>query len=293
MLQLQRRHLRSNHRLLTIALAALCSLGLLGPVVAQTSTPASGERTMTISVYFLRHDQRRGDLIGTAHREIPVPKDKAVAAASMRELLDGPTKAEKKAGLTTSIPQGTELRDVTLDSESKVVTVDLSPEFTQFEDDGGSHAAQARLAQVVYTLTQFPTIKSVEFTVAGKPLTSFGGAGIPLDKPLTRTDFEAVTPLIFVESPAPGDTIKSPVRIWGTANTFEATFFAQVRDASGKVLVEQTVTATSGSGVRGTFDVKLSFTAKQPGAGKVVVFERSAKDGSAVNEVEIPVTIRA
>jgi spore germination protein GerM len=282
----------NRRRLLAFAAVAPVSLALHGPANAQTSTPASGERTMTVSVYLLRHDQRRGDLIGTAHREIPVPEGKAVAAASMRQLLEGPTNDEKKAGLTTAIPEGTKLHDVSLDSETKTATVDLSSEFARFEDDGGAHAAEARLAQVVFTLTQFPTIESVDFTVDGKPLTSFGGAGMMVNKPLTRDDFEEVLPLIFVESPAPGDTIKSPVRLWGTANTFEATFFAQVRDGSATVLVEQVVTATSGSGTRGTFDVKLSFTAKETGTGKVIVFERSAKDGSVVNEVEIPVMVR-
>ena len=49
------------------------------------------------------------------------------------------------------------------------------------------------------------------------------------------------------------------------------------------------VTATSGTGTRGTFD----FTTKAvDDVASLVVFERSAKDGSRINEVEIPLPAR-
>ena len=51
------------------------------------------------------------------------------------------------------------------------------------------------------------------------------------------------------------------------------------------------VTATSGTGTRGTFDFTIPFEAPN-GLGKLVVFERSAADGSRIHEVEIPLTLR-
>jgi hypothetical protein len=53
------------------------------------------------------------------------------------------------------------------------------------------------------------------------------------------------------------------------------------------------VTATSGNGVRGTFDITLTFDPKGETKGQVVVFERSARDGRVENEVKIPVTFEA
>ena len=76
----------------------------------------------------------------------------------------------------------------------------------------------------------------------------------------------------------------------GTADTFEATFDYDLLDPAGKVLSHHFVTATSGSGTRGTFDFTIPFEAPD-GLGKLVVYERSAADGSKIHVVEIPLTL--
>ena len=75
----------------------------------------------------------------------------------------------------------------------------------------------------------------------------------------------------------------------GTANTFEATFSYELTDTDGLIVDENFVTATSGTGTRGTFDFTTDpFTVPFDGIGGLIVFERSAKDGSRINLVEIP-----
>jgi hypothetical protein len=85
--------------------------------------------------------------------------------------------------------------------------------------------------------------------------------------------------------------VSSPLQLRGSANTFEATFQVEVRPDKGKPLAEGFVTATSGSGTRGTFDKRLDFIVDRERPGTVVVYERSAEDGSVINRVEIPVTL--
>ena len=92
-----------------------------------------------------------------------------------------------------------------------------------------------------------------------------------------------------MESPLPFDHVKSPLHATGTANTFEATFQYDLRDPGGKLLKTHFVTATSGTGTRGTFDFSVPFTSPSAGTGKLVVYELSAKDGSRIHQVEIPV----
>jgi hypothetical protein len=132
----------------------------------------------------------------------------------------------------------------------------------------------ARTAAVVYTLSQLDPKAPVEF----------GG------KSYTRADFEDVTPAILVESPLPFQAVAAPLRVTGTANTFEATFEYELLDPAGKVLSHHFVTATSGSGTRGTFGFTAPFEAPN-GLGKLVVFERSAADGSRIHQVEIPLRL--
>lgn len=249
------------------------------PEATPTETPDT-EETRQVTVYFLRDEK-----IAAASRSVPAA-DLRRATEALEELLKGPTEAERAAGLSTAIPEGTELRGVNI--ENGVATVDLSG---TFESGGGSFSMGARLAQVVYTVTQFPTVQEVQFRLDGEPVEVFGGEGIILDHPVGRANYEDFTPAILVESPMVGDVVESPVRIHGTANTFEATFQIQIIDAGGDMIVDQFVTATSGSGIRGTFDVTIPFTAQAAGEGLLRAFEYSAKDGSEINIVEIPVQL--
>ncbi len=54
----------------------------------------------------------------------------------------------------------------------------------------GSASATIRLGQVVYTLTQFPTVTSVLFQIDGRTVTVFGSEGIVLDGPVARADYD-------------------------------------------------------------------------------------------------------
>lgn len=129
-----------------------------------------------------------------------------------------------------------------------------------------------QVAAIVYTLTQFPTVRRVN--VAGR-------AG------LTRDDFAAYVPPIFVESPVPGAHVHTTFQVTGTASVFEATLVVQLV-RNGNVLSKQTVTASEGAPGRGTF--KATFTTS-PGAVVVTAFAPSAADGTPQHEVEVPVTV--
>lgn len=129
--------------------------------------------------------------------------------------------------------------------------------------------SRAALAQMVYTFTQSDPTGS--FEVNGKTY--------------TRADFEEQTPLILVESPLPFAQVTSPLRVTGTANTFEATFQYELVDTEGNVVDKNFVTATSGTGTRGTFDF---MTGPVDAVAALRVFELSAKDGSRIHEAEIP-----
>lgn len=214
---------------------------------------------------------------------------KGVASAAMELLLAGPDPSQSAMGLTTMIPAGTELLGVSI--ADKVATVDLSSEFTS---GGGTLSMTGRVAQVVFTLTQFPTVDAVLFEVEGEPLDVLGGEGVILDSPRTRETEEPFAPEVLIESPTWGAMVPAAtgLRVRGSANVFEAVFQLEIADATGKIVRTQQVMATSGSGTRGTFDATLSLAGVKPGAAKIVGSYLSAKDGSRVVVTEVPVTIR-
>jgi hypothetical protein len=239
---------------------------------AATTAPIPQQTTFRI---YLLHD---GQVAPVRRTTEPT---QAVARAALEQLIAGPTDSEGARQLTTDVPHETQLNGIAI--ADGVATVDLSHAFVA----GAEASISLRLAQVVYTLTQFPTVTRVRFEEGGQPLPVTDGVGQPLERPAGRADYEALTPPLLVESPLPDDTVTSPLRISGSANAFEATFQAKVVDAGGKELVKQTVTATSGSGTRGTFEASLAFDA-QPGDGKLVVWEDSAENGQPIHVEEIP-----
>ena len=102
-----------------------------------------------------------------------------------------------------------------------------------------------------------PRRQARRFELDGEPVEAIGGEGVVVDPPIGRLAIEEQTPQILIESPLPGDTVSSPIRLRGTANVFEATVSIEVRDETGTVVLEAFTTATSGTGTRGTFDTKL------------------------------------
>jgi germination protein M len=244
-----------------------------------TTTTTATQDSLTVNVYY-----SRDEMICAAARVIP--KTQQVGAAAMKALLEGPTDVEEEAGMVTNIPAGTTFLGLSIDDG--VATVDLSKEYAS---GGGSLSMMMRLAEVVFTLTQFPTVEGVNFKLDGEPIDVLGGEGLILDHPLSRADYEDLSPAILVESPTVGNTVGSPLRVRGTANVFEAVFRINIVDWDGLIIADEVVTASSGTGTRGTFDVTIPFTVGSPGRGALIVFAESPKDGSPTDVIEIPLQL--
>lgn len=249
------------------------------PMTPSPSPSPVPARSMTYEVWF-NYD---GFLFVTHRTEPFIP---AVGAAAVEALLEGPTNAEAAADLTSAITPGTDLLSLLIDDG--VATVDLSGAFTSEETPA---IAVGSLSQVVYTLTQFDSVDSVVVEVDGNPLRNFGGYEI--DGPLRRSHFADQLPLILVESPTIGERVSSPVSIGGTADVFEAVVSMVILDRHGRTVASTFTMATCGTGCRGTYatDVRYDVATTQPGT--IRVYEVSAKDGSPIHVVDIPVTLTA
>lgn len=266
---------------------ALFAVMAAAPTAAQTA-PSVGEGRTT-SVYFLLDDS--GTTVVPGPFLVPVSRltsRTTPATEAMEQLVAGPTADESSSvpAVSSEIPPGTTVHWVSV--FDGVATVSLSSEFVS---GGGSFSMQARLAQVVYTLTQFPTVDGVRIWIDGVPTTVFGGEGVEIGDPATRAEFENLLPSVFVEQPAYGGTPSNPLRLTGVANTFEATFMVTITDADGLILTETFVTASEGNGVYGGFDVTLDQEVDRPQRGAVIVWVESAMDGSQTDIREYPVTL--
>ncbi|OGO58889.1 MAG: hypothetical protein A2V85_12110 [Chloroflexi bacterium RBG_16_72_14] len=261
--------------------------GTPGESVAPTVTPAPtatpAGTTIVRAYYFLGSFTGNGGLVPVLRE---VPETRAVATAAMRELLAGPNEKELSASpaMYTAIPEGTELLGLSI--EDGVATVDLSGEYAS---GGGSAGMFGRLAQVVYTLTQFSTVDKVLFELDGEPVTTFSSEGIILDRAQRRADYRDQLPAIFVDRPAWGAALGNPGPVSGLTNVFEATFRVQLLDAKGGLIADRQVMATCGTGCWGTFKLQLGYEVAKAQWGTLRVFDLSARDGAQENVTEYPV----
>jgi hypothetical protein len=72
---------------------------------------------------------------------------------------------------------------------------------------------------------------------------------------------------------------------------FEAQFRMRLVTSTGRTLLDLPVMASSGTGTRGVFDVSAAFDVSAVTAATVTVFDPSAKDGTPLDVVDIPVVL--
>lgn len=210
-----------------------------------------------------------------------------VGTAAIEAVLAGPESFERDHGLSTAVPEGTQLLGLTIDDG--IARVDLTSEF---ESGGGTASMQMRLAQIVYTITQFPTVKGVVFSLDGRPVEVLGGEGIIIDHPLTRRDYVDLLPPILVTAPTFGAVVQSPAVVRGSANVFEANVTVKILDANERVIAETFTTATCGTGCRGDYRVAVPFEVDAGQDGWIVVHDDDAAGaGRPPHEVRIPVRL--
>ena len=230
----------------TTAVASTTSSSSTAPTVpattgASTTVPAA---RVPVAAYMVR-----GELLTPVRRQAAA----ATAQQALAALFAGPTAAERSQGVLTLIPADARLRGVRVSGST--VTVDVS---SQFDTGGGSLAMRLRVAQVVYTATQFAGLTDVRFEVEGTPVEMISGEGIMVD-PARRDQYtDGIIPPILLESPLPGDRFVQPVVIRGTTNVFEATVNYQLVAPNGTVLLEGVTYATCGTGCWGVFDHQAS-----------------------------------
>jgi germination protein M len=107
----------------------------------------------------------------------------ADAKSALETLVEGgPYAGLLPEGFKGVLPQGTEVKSVTVDKKNKLAVVEFNKSF-------GSYKAQEErklMESLTWTLTDRPDIQSVQIWVDGKKLKEMPVGGTPLDHPLTR-----------------------------------------------------------------------------------------------------------
>ena len=200
--------------------------------------------------------------------------------------LDRLRDSDPPPGFSTAIPSDVQWTNIRLDGG--VATINFPAEFAS---GGGTASMTARLAQVVFTATQFPEIDSVVFAIDGEVVDVFSDEGIVLDGPQTREDYYDDGQAIYVDSPLIGSVVGSPITISGVANVIDGNLEVEVATPGGDVVTGGSMTASCGSGCWGEFSAELPYVLDTQSPGFVTVYVRSTGDGSRQDLISIPVTL--
>lgn len=233
---------------------------------ASAGAPSPSTQKITVQVWF-----SRGGKVFPTQRTRPLTT--ATSRLALTELVAGPTGDEASAGVGSGVP-GETVFDLKGISDG-TATVSFPAAFYA----GGRDAVRLREAQVVYTLTQFPTVTRVGLQSGGQPVSA----------PVTRADFADLLPAIVVFGPVIGQRVTSPVEVSGYATVFEAHVSLRVLDAAGRELATRFTLASCSCG--GDYRTTLAYKSTGEQRGTVQVFEVSMRDGSHVNVVDIPVVL--
>ncbi|HZD59165.1 MAG TPA: GerMN domain-containing protein [Anaerolineae bacterium] len=291
--------------ILLIVLLLLLSIALIGcpqlvprqptgrttePTISPTTTT---EKETTITLYFI---EEREDTMFLVPEKRSIPQTKAIARAALEELIKG----SKQPGRFSVIPPETKIRSVKI--ANGLATVDFSKEV--LNANVGAPGEELGIAQIVNTLTEFPTINRVMFLVEGRDRGTIDGREIQdwwghvglSDQPFSRREDliqggKVVSNTVRVESPRAFTSVESPLTVRGQARVFEAQFQVRVLDKNGTVLAE--VPVMSEGFDWGNFSKQISFRKpKEPGRGTVLFFFFSPKDGSEVTMGSVTVFLK-
>lgn len=247
---------------------------------AQSNSPSV--QTMSIAVYYFKNSPDGIYLIREVHM---LEKSEGAARAALNELISGTPLTE---GAYKVLPEDTKILGVKI--EDGLATIDFSKEV--LKANVGSEGEALGISSIVDTLTEFPTIHKVQFTIEGSAengMDWWGHVGL-YNQPFSRDLSKVYEPAIWVTMPADGSKITSPLTLCGNARVFEAAVSYRLKDYSGNILAQGLTMATAGAPTRGGFEATIAFTPSPSGKGNLEVFEVSMKDGTEINKVTIPVT---
>jgi spore germination protein GerM len=248
------------------------------PATTTTVAPSTtaAPTMVDVKIYLLRAER-----LVIAHRLVPGP---AVLRGALEQLVAGPTAGERSDGLTSTIPVGTTVLDVNL--VDGVATIDLGD---HFDDGGGSLSMTARVAEVIFTATQFDNVDSVLFWMNGEPIEFLGGEGLMLADPQSRIDVSReLSGSVIVDTPAYGASVGNPFTVTGEGDVYEAQFPIEIwRDG---VQIGGLAPVTAGAwGIWGDFEATITLDSTIP-AGPIELI--TYDEGGCGDAPECPTIIK-
>ncbi|MDR2397373.1 MAG: GerMN domain-containing protein [Spirochaetaceae bacterium] len=154
----------------------------VNPAAAESPAPVRpSQETLprTEALYFIRLDSE--GTIGSVKVSRSLPQSEAPLTDILEALLKGPSAEEQNQNIISLIPEATRLLSVMTRLETAYINLSEDFLYTPY----GSEAYSAQLQQLIWTATEFPSIKDVQLLIDGRKLDYLGDVtwiGSPLGR---------------------------------------------------------------------------------------------------------------
>ncbi len=254
-------------------------------------TPDEKQETHQVVLYFSDND-----LIDTyrIEKEIDVRKGENVAKAALEAWVNGP-EHDELTGLINS-----EVIIEYVEEVDGIAHVSFSKEIK--ESNLGSSGELMFAEQIAMIMQQFG-FEQTQILVEGRVGETLLGHLYTGD-PIVANDPESYlwvdekdsrkivlqNAAFRIYEPAPDAKVKDQIVVSGLARVYEGTVLYEFEDGHF-ILDEGFTTATNGAPGWGEFEIVIELDDAVNYSGRVILFEESAKDGSRMNELIIPVNV--
>lgn len=137
-----------------------------------------------VNVYFIGKNEHNEEVYKAVKREYNKDIDGSKIKFSVNSLIRGPRPEEKQRGVYTEVPAGSEVINITEQSDKVVVNLNSS-----FVTGGGTESLYKRLYQLIKTVNLNSKIP-VYLYIDGQRADVVGGEGIMLSQPLTNSSLD-------------------------------------------------------------------------------------------------------
>jgi len=153
---------------------------------AQPSTPSAPVSTPPVkpaetrdrSIYLI---QKSNMMLVKVNRNLNVSN--TPLQDSINALLAGPTPDEIMRGIESFVPEGSRLLSARVDDSTGTARLSFNQEFTY--NTRGREGCAAQIKQIVWTATEFPNVRNVQFLIDGKEV-DFLSEGVVIRNPIGR-----------------------------------------------------------------------------------------------------------
>ncbi|GHU78294.1 hypothetical protein FACS189462_2640 [Spirochaetia bacterium] len=152
------------------------------PAARPAAAPAANSRNTNErerSLYFTQVDSTGTVLRTKVTRKFPESDSPMVD--SLQALLAGPTAEEQRRGMMSLIPGGVKILSATVRGSTAYISFSEEFQYNTY----GVEGYISQLRQVVWTATEFPTVKDVQILIEGRRI-DYLGEGIWIGSPLGR-----------------------------------------------------------------------------------------------------------